>query len=114
MQAKDFKVGGDILDFGTAREAIIEPSSPFIYIPSADFFKVTRKLLEKYGSIGIKCNNDHTCRFDKNCDEVQGIDNLDGLLNITLYSGDSEFVINMDPKSMFVSGKYIDESNPDI
>jgi hypothetical protein len=38
--AKDFTINGSIVEFDTVRQAVVEPSSPFIYLPTSDFFKV--------------------------------------------------------------------------
>jgi len=45
LKANDFKIGSIPLLIYGDRQAIIEPSSPFIYVPGDDFQKIARALM---------------------------------------------------------------------
>ena len=80
LQGKDFRIGNQTSE-GTrsfldeTRKVFIEPSSPFIYVPPADFVKFARELQLSYLDQGLRCTYDNSqkslsssCRFEKPCD----------------------------------------------
>lgn len=76
LNAKDFKFGVNASDITGQRIVYIEPSSPFIYAPAADFVSISRSFLNYYKDQGLTCNYNreirlYTCSFDKSCDDIQ-------------------------------------------
>lgn len=125
VQGYDFKIG-DYTSEGLpsfldeTRYIYFEPSSPFIYLPAADFVKFARELQQSYMDQGIRCTYDNvkpslssSCRFEKPCSEVHSTD--DDLFLVTIFDESSnEITLKLEGKDMFVSGKEIDDSDPTI
>lgn len=138
VEAKDFKIGafirekienGEINEISSdghksfldgTRKAFIEPSSPFIYVPPADFVLFARQLQLYYGDQGLKCTYDNlkkslssSCRFEKPCSEITAVDSA--LFHLTLFdSKGGEVVVKLEGKDMFVPGKLIDDDDKSI
>lgn len=125
VQGKDFKIGDKTSEglpsfLSETRSIFFEPSSPFIYMPGADFVKFARELQVSYSDQGIRCTYDNTdrpslsssCRFEKPCSEVQSTE--DDLFQMTVFDDNGQMDLRLEGKDMFVPGTQIDASDPTI
>jgi hypothetical protein len=102
------------------RKAFIEPSSPFIYAPPADFVLFARQIQLSYSDQGMRCTYDNvkpslssSCRFEKPCDQIHAVE--EALFQMTLFDiNGKEIVIRLEGKDMFIPGHLIDETDPTI
>ena len=120
LKAKDFRFGLDdtIENINGTRMVHIEPSSPFIYAPAADFLQISRKFLFYYQNESFSCNYDrntsiYSCHFDQPCEEARKILNKDADFQATVFDDfGGSFDFKLEENKLLIDGNQMYHEDP--